>query len=174
MTVPPATDSQDFSNGYPISERYRDTFDSIVSRWRVTPLPAFDIDEQLIRVRDLEVSLRGSLVLVHFELRHYGIKDKRTNIVVTNTFSAMATQVVVLEPAPIKTPSQYRNLLMKGPKRLPQSPTKIGDQKNAVEAFHPGDIFVSNGLEMRLNIYFIFFSCGRYKESGPKECRRGV
>jgi len=37
-----------------------------------------------------------------------------------------------------RTPSPYKSLLLKGPKFLPQSPTKKKDQENAVKAFHPG------------------------------------
>lgn len=145
----PATDDEDWTNGYPISERFRDTFDNIVSRWRVTPLPAFDTNEKFIRANDLEVSLRGSLVLVYFELKHYAIRDKRTSGVGTNTFSAIATQVKILERGSGRNPSPYKSLMLKGPKFLPQSPSKKKDQIAAVKAFHPGDATSYNGLISR-------------------------
>jgi hypothetical protein len=88
---------------------------------------------------DQEVSLRGSLVLVYFELKHYAIRDKKSNIVITNTFSATATQVRILERGSDLKPSPYRSLLLKGPKILPQSPRKKNDQIAAVRAFHPGN-----------------------------------
>ena len=65
----------------------------------MTPLPAFDANGKFIKVSDLENSLRGSLVLVYFELKHYAIKDKKTNGVAGNTFSAIATQVKILKRA---------------------------------------------------------------------------
>jgi hypothetical protein len=102
-------------------------------------LPAFDANDNFIKIHDLEVSLRGSLVLVYFELRHYAIRHKRTNLVNTNTFSATATQVRVLERGAGVNPSPYRSLMLKGPKTLPQSPSKKKDQINAVQAFHPGN-----------------------------------
>ena len=84
-------DDEDWTNGYPISDKYRDSFDNITSRWHATPLPAFNTSKKFIKVRDLEVTLRGVLVLVYFELRHYAIRDRRSNGVATNTFSATAT-----------------------------------------------------------------------------------
>lgn len=79
-------------------------------------------------------------MLVYFELRHYPIRDKRTISTAGNTFSAIATQVKVLERATHRHPSSYKSLLLKGPMSLPQSPTKKQDQLNAVKAFHPGKI----------------------------------
>ena len=62
------------------------------------PLPAFDAGEY-IKMHKLKDSLRGSLVLVYFKLKHYAIKDKKKDGVAGNTFSALATytQVKVLE-----------------------------------------------------------------------------
>lgn len=134
-----ASDEEDWMNGYPISDKYKEAFENIASRWRATPLPAFDSSGKFIKVRDLEVSLTGSLILVYFELRHYAIRDRRTNGVSTNTFSATATQVTILESGAVRNPSPYKSLMLKGPKFLPQSPSKKKDQKNAVNAFHPGN-----------------------------------
>jgi hypothetical protein len=78
------------------------------------------------------------LVLVYFELKHYAIRDKRTNAIMSNTVSAMATQVKVLERGAERRPSPYKSLMLKGPSFLPQSPSKKKDQTNAVNAFHPG------------------------------------
>ena len=137
-TFTPATDEEDWSNDYPIATKYQDTFDDIVSRWRVTPLPAFDTTGKFIKIRDLENSLRGSLVLVYFEVRHYPIRDKRTNAIASNTVTAIATQVTVLERGSDRRPSPYKSQMLKGPKVLPQSPSKKKDQINAVKAFHSG------------------------------------
>jgi hypothetical protein len=142
--LPPATDKDDWSNSYPISERFRESYDNIMSRWRVNPLHVFDTNEDFLKIHDFEVSLRGSLVLVYFELKHYAIKDRRTNGIGTNTFSATATQVQILERAAVKNPSPYKSLLTKGPKHLPQSPKKRQEQINAVRAFHPGNSPIMN------------------------------
>jgi hypothetical protein len=101
-------------------------------------LPAFDTDGKFIKIDQLEVSLTGSLVLVYFELRHYAIKKKKTDIIGSNTFSAIATQVKILERAIERQPSAYRSLILKGPILLPQSPSKRKDQMAAARAFHPG------------------------------------
>jgi hypothetical protein len=142
-----ASDNEDWSNGYPIDLKYKDTFDDIVPKWRVTPLPAFDANEKFIKTHELEVSLRGSLVLVYFELKHYSIKDKRSDSVAGNTFSAFATQVKILQRKADRRPATYKSLMLKGPKFLPQSPSKKKDQINAVNAFHPGNKYILFSLK---------------------------
>lgn len=107
----------------------------------MTPLPAFDANGQFIKSHELEITLQGSLVLVYFELKHYSIKDKRSSGIAGNTFSATATQVKVLERGVERRPSPYKSQLLKGPKFLPQTPSKQKDQRNAVTAFHPGTVF---------------------------------
>ena len=108
------------------------------------PLPAFDANNDFIKTHELEISLRGSLVLVYFELKHYSIKNKKTDWVVGNTFSATVTQVKILERGTERRSSPYKSLLLKGPSFLPQSPTSKRDQTNAVRAFHPGTtVFLS-------------------------------
>jgi hypothetical protein len=133
-----ATDDEDWTNEYPIAIKYKDLFDDIASRWRVTPLHAFHPNGKFVNILEQEAALRGALVVVHFKLKHYAIKNKRTNGVGGNTFSAVATEVQILErPAePQSTP--YKSLLLKGPTSLPQSPSKKKDQARAVQAFHPG------------------------------------
>jgi hypothetical protein len=135
-----ATDNEDWLNSYPIGQRYSDMFDHIVTKWRVSPLPAFDVGGKFIKIHNLEDSLRGSLVLVYFELKHYSIRDKRNDGIAGNTFSAIATQVMVLERGAERRPSPYKSQMLKGPKTLPQSPSKKRDQVSAVNAFHPGNV----------------------------------
>ncbi|KAF8817653.1 hypothetical protein BYT27DRAFT_7237288 [Phlegmacium glaucopus] len=130
------SDMEDWSNGYPISNDFKDAFNSIIPKWRVTPLPAFDATGKFIQIHDLEASLSGSLVLVYFQLKHYAIKDKKTNEIASNTFTAIATQIKILEPAAKRKRSPYKSLMLKGPTVLPQSPTKKKNQINAVNAFH--------------------------------------
>ena len=124
ISVTTVTDNEDWMNGYLISDKYRESFDNIVSRWHITPLPTFDNTEKFIKINDLELSLRGSLVLVYFELKHYAIRDKRTGCISTNTFSATATGVKILEHGADQSASPYKSLMLKGPRTHPQSPTK--------------------------------------------------
>jgi len=143
-----ATDPEDWTNDYPIAPKYKDLFDDITPRWRATPLPAYDTDGKFIDIRNHKVSLSGSLVLVYFQLRHYVIRNKRTNGVGGNTFSAVATQVKILQHAAERGSSPYKSLLLKGPTLLPQSPSVNKDQTAAVRAFHPGMILIgSNSAE---------------------------
>jgi hypothetical protein len=89
----------------------------------------------------LEVTLRGSLVLVYFQLKHYSIRGKHDVAkeeasVTSNTITATAIQVKILESAGKPKASPYRTQLMKGPMILPQSPTKRKDQVAAANTFH--------------------------------------
>jgi hypothetical protein len=149
-----ATDEEDWSNDYPITHRYWDLFHDIVQKWRVTPLPAFDAKKNFIKIHDLESSLRGSLVLVYFDLKHYSIKDKRTDGIASNTFSATVTQVTILERGSDQRRSPYKSQLLKGPTFLPQSPPKKSDQVNAVKAFHPGKKWVFSRPSRLLIVHF--------------------
>ena len=101
----PATDDEDWSNGYPIGFKYRDLFEDILPKWRVTPLPAFDVSGKFIKAHELEIALRGSLVLVYFELKHYSIR--RMVGVASNTVTAVATQVRILERGADQHPAPY-------------------------------------------------------------------
>ncbi|KAF8800256.1 hypothetical protein BYT27DRAFT_7217171 [Phlegmacium glaucopus] len=134
-----STDEEDWTNGYPMTERYKDAFQDIIPKWRVSPLPAYDTTQKFIKANNLKTKLRDSLVLVYFELKHYAIKDKTTNNVDTNTFTALATQVTVLDHGTEHRPTPYKSQLLKGPTSLAQSPTKKKEQKNAVNVFHPGN-----------------------------------
>jgi hypothetical protein len=134
----PATEVEDFSNGFPINPDYKEVFDKIVHRWRVTPLRAYDANGTFIKISEQELVLPGSLVLVYFQLKHYAFKKKMSDGVGSNTFTATATQVKVLERPTVRQASPYRSLVMKGPTFLPQSPSKKMDQARAVQAFHPG------------------------------------
>ena len=139
-------DNEDWSNNYPIALKYKDTFEDIITRWHVTPLPAFDTSGKFIKTHDLEVVIRGSLVLIYFELRHYHIKDKRLNGIASNTFSMIAMQVKVLECETMRHPSPYKSLMLKGLTILPQSPFKKKDQIGTANTFHPGNVTLSLSL----------------------------
>ena len=133
-----ATNDEDWSNNYLITQRYKDTFDDIVPRWHVTPLPVFDVSGNFIKIHELEISLQESLVLVYFKLKHYLIRDKKITGIAGNTFSAIATQVKILQHAAECCSSPYKSQMLKGPTFLPESPTKKNDQISTVNVFHPG------------------------------------
>jgi hypothetical protein len=165
-TCSPATDEEDWTNDYPISPKYKERFDDIAPKWRATPLPAFDTSEKFIKIHELEQCLRGSLVLVYFDLRHYPIRNKKTNWIVGNTFSATATQVKVLERGAERRASPYKSLMRKGPVSLPQSPSKKKDQENAVLAFHPG-LLLSSSLRPKTNL-----TCRSYGNCSQQKWRQ--
>ena len=77
-----------------------------------------------VKTHELEHMLKGSLVLVHFELKHFPIKQKKSSNIAGNTFSAVATQVKILERAAERKPSPYKSLMLKGLTVLPHTPSK--------------------------------------------------
>ncbi|KAF8814031.1 hypothetical protein BYT27DRAFT_7180281 [Phlegmacium glaucopus] len=101
-------DDEDWTNDYPMTEQYKDAFEDIIPRWRISPLAAYDTTQKFIKPNDLDLMLRHSLVLVHFKLKHYAIRDKKTNSVGTNTFTALATQVKILEHGADRRPTAYK------------------------------------------------------------------
>jgi hypothetical protein len=140
-------------------DKYRNQLKDIVTRWRLTPLSAYDSAGTFIRIQDLETSLRGSLVLVYFQLKHYAIKNKKADKISSNTFSSVATQVKILQRAAERRPSPYKSLMLKGPIILPQSPSKKKDQIAATAAFHPGRylmlVYVALHTQSMLHSQFI-------------------
>ena len=114
--------------------------EDIAPKWRVNcdPLPAFDMKGRFIKVHNLESLLTGSLVLVYFELKHYAIKSKKTDNIAGNTFSAISTQVKVLEPGTERRQSPYKSLMLKGPIVLRVRKIFKKDQTNAAINFNPG------------------------------------
>ncbi|KAF8798368.1 hypothetical protein BYT27DRAFT_7343617 [Phlegmacium glaucopus] len=131
-------DEEDWSNGYPITDAHQKAFKAILPKWRATPLPAYDESGNFIKIQDHELTLKGALVLVYFQLKHYTIKDRNSNGVLGNTFTAIATQIKILERAAKRNTSPYKTQMLKGPINLPRSPTKHKEQVEAVNAFHPG------------------------------------
>ncbi|KAF8814019.1 hypothetical protein BYT27DRAFT_7250431 [Phlegmacium glaucopus] len=90
-------DDEDWTHGYLMTEEYKDVFEDIIPRWRISPLATYDTTQKFIKVNDLNIMLQHSSVLVHFELKHYAIRDKKTNSIGSNTFTALATQFKVME-----------------------------------------------------------------------------
>ena len=57
----PAMDDKDWTNNYPIAQKYKDIFEDIVPRWQAMPLLAFDTDGHYIKTHELEAVLMGLL-----------------------------------------------------------------------------------------------------------------
>ncbi|KAF8520056.1 hypothetical protein JB92DRAFT_3111911 [Gautieria morchelliformis] len=89
-------------NGWPVSHAWRKELDAVKATHDVNPLPAYDIDHNMIAPKDYERCLLGAAVEVHVTLIHYLIGKKGSTMV------ADLREMIVLRP----------------PRRLPQSPTK--------------------------------------------------
>ena len=90
--------------------------------FKASPLPVY-VEEHLVRPNDIQEMLQGSLVKVHFELRHFYIqKDNR------DSFNATVQQVLVLQPGVACPTTVYkgRNLL-EGP--IPLNPSPVEAQE---------------------------------------------
>ena len=107
-----------------------------------------------MKTHKLEHMLKASLVLVHFKLKHFPIKQKKSSNIAGNTFSAVATQVKILERAAERKPSRYKSLMLKGPTVLPHTPSKKKTQawSSDVTELHTGNVASFSPSQSRLII----------------------
>jgi hypothetical protein len=121
-----ASDGADCTNGYPILEKFRKEFDDVATKWRVSPLPAFDLNGKNISIYALEAFLKESLVLVHFELKHC-LRDDNTpyaHIATRHIFTATPTNITVLAYDAERRPPLYKCPTLKPP-TPPQTPPPL-------------------------------------------------
>lgn len=62
------------------------------------PLPAYDVNGDLIMPKDYESALRGATVVLNFTLKHYGIAAREPATLSTDTYVADVFKIRVLVP----------------------------------------------------------------------------
>jgi hypothetical protein len=90
-------DDNDCTTNYPIAEEYRAALHAIKPKWHVTPLPAFDTRDEPICSPKMTATLKESLVLVHFNLKHFSISEKKKKTASRNVFTATPTHIKILK-----------------------------------------------------------------------------
>ena len=119
---------------WPVKASLRADLNKIKFDFEASPLPVY-VEEHLVHPNDVQEMLRGALVEVHFELRHFYIqKDNR------DSFNATVQQVVVLQPGVARPTTAYkgRNLL-EGPIPLNPSPVEAQEAHGTGSPFR-GDV----------------------------------
>jgi len=118
-------------DNWPVNPKNNAVMDHIRPTHNVNPIPAYDVDGQLVRPNLYEDVLAGALVELEFTLQHWYI---RGNVALGTSpkhqFSADVMRIKVLSPPKIKT-SNYAQI-KRGIKRSglaahdpgPSSPTK--------------------------------------------------
>jgi len=96
----------------------RDALDKIKYDFEACPLAVY-VDDRFIPPVDVQNLLKGALVEVQFELRHFSIAKKKED-----SYNATIKQVLVLQPGRERPPNAFkRRNLFDGPVRL--NPTLV-------------------------------------------------
>lgn len=91
----------------------RTDLDGIKKTYRAVPLPVFARD-RFIEAVNINETIKGALVELHFEFHHYCIKSKNQD-----SFNATIQQILVLQPgAPRPTTAYKRKNFRDGPVQL--------------------------------------------------------
>ena len=119
---------------WPVKASLQADLNKIKFDFEASPLPVY-VEGRFVQPNDVQEMLRGALVEVHFELRHFYIqKDNR------DSFNATVQQVLVLQPSVARPATAYkeRNLL-EGPIPLNSSPMEAREADGAGSPFR-GDV----------------------------------
>ncbi|KAG1728760.1 uncharacterized protein EDB91DRAFT_1086000 [Suillus paluster] len=97
--------SSDFDiTTWPVADRCKGCLQDLTSTHIIRPLPAYDLDHNLILPSEYESKLKGALVEVHMAFCHHQVKSTKHDI-----FSAVLRELTILSP----------------PAAMPSSPFKI-------------------------------------------------
>ena len=104
---------------WPVSADLRKELDALKYDFRAVPLRVY-VGDRFVEPVDVNDTIRGALVEVHFELRHFFIAPDSYD-----SFNATIEQILVLQPgeAPPDTPYKRKNV-RDGPIRLNPTPAQ--------------------------------------------------
>lgn len=77
---------------WPVKDNLRAAMDRIKYQYEAMPLPVY-IDDRFVKPSDAYEALKGAIVEVQFELRHFRIQKKKVD-----SFNAKVQQIFVLKP----------------------------------------------------------------------------
>jgi hypothetical protein len=103
---------------WPISPDLRPSLDEIKYDYRALPLRVY-IGDKYVSVEKVNDTLRGALVEIHFEVRHFTIQQKNFD-----SFNASIKQIIVLQPGEPEEASPYkRDSVLEGSEPIRKKPT---------------------------------------------------
>ena len=91
---------------WPAPPEYCDTLVSLEDTHTIVPLMAYNKKESQILPEELSSILKGVLIELTFTLRHYHIKNAMQDY---DTYTGTIKQIIILDRAPPKKISPYRN-----------------------------------------------------------------
>lgn len=98
---------------WPVPPRFRDELDSIKFEYRAMPLPVY-LHDRFVEPAFVNDTVRGALVEIHFEFRHFAILKK-----VQDSFNASIEQIIVIRPGESRPATGYkRKNVRDGPIRM--------------------------------------------------------
>lgn len=102
------------TENWPVTAKLRNDLNDIKGEFKVAPLRVYTGD-CLVRPEDVEEQIRGALVELRFELRHYCIRSGDYD-----SFNASIEQIVILQPGEARPASEVskRKNVWDGPIRL--------------------------------------------------------
>ena len=105
------------TENWPVPLDLRTDLDNIKNAYQAIPMPVF-VKDKFVELADVEETITGALVEIHFEFRHYHIKSKEQD-----SFNATVQQILVLQPGTIRPSTPYkRKSVREGPIRSRPSP----------------------------------------------------
>ncbi|KAJ8589092.1 hypothetical protein M405DRAFT_818618 [Rhizopogon salebrosus TDB-379] len=89
---------EDFDiHNWPVSsEAARHDLETMVETHRVVPIPAYDVDGNLIHPQNYRKMLRGAIVQVDFHLTHWSIARKQDGTSAADSYTADVVSIRVL------------------------------------------------------------------------------
>ncbi|KAG1883850.1 hypothetical protein F4604DRAFT_1920366 [Suillus subluteus] len=104
--------SSDFDiTSWPVADQCKSHLQGLVSTYIICPLPAYDLDHNLILPSEYESKLKGALIEVHMAFCHHRVKSAKRDI-----FSAVLQELTVLSlPAAVPSSPFKRRHLNAGP-----------------------------------------------------------
>ncbi|KAK0439641.1 hypothetical protein EV421DRAFT_1737802 [Armillaria borealis] len=104
---------------WPVDTEHQAGLDQLKTTHRVNRLKVFNVDESPMLPQHVASTLKGTLVEVHFTIRHWAIR--RNKEPTQHTFSCTMNQICILKRAPPIAPNPYNSVIAPTPASEPSS-----------------------------------------------------
>ncbi|PBK65551.1 hypothetical protein ARMSODRAFT_978340 [Armillaria solidipes] len=94
---------------WPVDTEHQAGLDQLKTTHRVNRLKVFDVDESPVLPQHVASTLKGTLVEVHFTIRHWAIRQNKEPT--QHTFSCTMNQICILKRAPPIAPNPYNSVV---------------------------------------------------------------
>ena len=156
------------TENWPVSSNLREELDRIKYEYCAQPLRVYRGDDSFVEPRDVNETIRGALVELHFEL-HHSCNHTRDQ----DAFNGSIEQIIVLQPGKPRPTSPYkRRNIRDGPIRL--NPT-LALKMEASSSSQPGPsnpqrALIDNSEYAKVNSFrFLESSSEQAKTSGDEQ-----